>query len=62
MKLGDILSFEGDRNVTVLMIALVLGIYAKVTGDIQPFAAFVLIVTLIFIFFAFNFVMGKLKQ
>jgi phosphatidylglycerophosphate synthase len=62
VKLGDVFSFEGKRNVTVLMVALILGLYAKFTGDSQPFSIFALIITAIFLFELVNFVMGKLGQ
>ncbi len=62
MNLGEIFSLKGDRATHVLMVAVVLGIYAKITGDSRPFAVFVLIVALSFIFYAVNFVLGKLYQ
>ncbi len=60
--LGEVFSFKGKRNVTALMIALVLGLYAKFTGDFQPLSIFVLVITAIFLFELVNFVMGKLGQ
>jgi hypothetical protein len=62
VNLEKIFSLSGDRNVTVVMIAVVLGVYGWLTGDIRPFSVFALVIILVFLFGTLNFLMGKLKQ
>jgi hypothetical protein len=62
-KVPDITTvFNADRGLVMLGVAFVLAVYAKLTGDVQPFAVFVMIMSLIFIFDVVNIVMGKLNQ
>lgn len=49
------------KGFTIIGIAIVLGVYAKLTGDIRPLAGFVILMILITLFLFVNTVLGKLK-
>ncbi|MBR9681138.1 MAG: hypothetical protein GOU98_04950 [Candidatus Altiarchaeota archaeon] len=51
-----------DRNLTVLSIALVAGLYAALTGDTKPFAVFVFTIAILFLFDLVNYILGKINS
>jgi hypothetical protein len=52
---------KDNKGFAIIGIAIVLGIYAKLTGDIRPLAGFVILMILVALFMFVNTVMGKLK-
>lgn len=55
-------TFEADPTLAALGIAIVFGIYAKITGDTRLLSLFVLVLGAVFVFQTFNYLMGKLMQ
>ena len=50
------------RGAAIIGIAIVMVIYAKMTGDVRPFAVYTIGVSLAFLLFAINYLFGKLKS
>ncbi len=53
--------FEKDKAFINLTIALLLGIYYKLTGNLRPFVGYIVLVTAIFAIDTLNTVLGKVR-
>ena len=61
MKVQEIFA-DTPRGGAIIGIAIVMAAYAKWSGDARPFAVYVFGVSLAFLIFSINYLLGKLKS
>ena len=61
MKVQEVFA-DTPRGGAIIGIAIVMAVYAKISGDARPFAVYVFGVSLAFLIFAINYLLGKLKS
>ena len=61
MKVQEIFA-DTPRGGAIIGIAIVMAVYAKWSGDARPFAVYVFGVSLAFLIYAINYLLGKLNS